>query len=193
MKLHCNMVIGHREDILASDWIRSCTLGLFLSSLTRVVLNLWGKLKYKYWDTWASGCSHFWVILRIHLGSVRGCSNDCNNSTLQHYSHQCGMREYNSTSEYLPRTVAKQNTAELLRGRITGTIVSKVLTLDTNYLKSRRDSDWTIVWSNPTDWSEVWVDSRNRLNISLIIKMKITVECPSDCDVAAKICKTLSL
>ena len=58
------------------------------------------------------------------------------------------MWEYNSTSEYLPSTVAKQNTAELLRGRITETIVSKVLTLDTNYLKSRRDSDWTIVWSN---------------------------------------------
>lgn len=57
-------------------------------------------------------------------------------------------KEYNSSSEYLPSTVAKQNTAELLRGRITETIVSKVLTLDTNYLKSRRDSDWTIVRSN---------------------------------------------
>ena len=94
---------------------------------------------------------------------------------------------------FICQVLAKQNTAGLLRGRITETIVSQVLTLDTNYLKSHGaliGQLWTVISS---DWSEVWVDSRIRLNIFLIIKMKITLECPSDCDVAAKICKTLSL
>ena len=66
---------------------------------------------------------------------------------------------------FICQVLAKQNTAGPLRGRITETIVSQVLTLDTNYLKSHGaliGQLWRVISS---DWSEVWVDSRIRLNI----------------------------
>ena len=74
------------------------------------------------------------------------------------------MLKWNVNAEEINRlrhicqVLAKQNTAGPLKGRITETIVSQVLTLDTNYLKSHRGSEWPIVGSDPSDWSEDCMD-----------------------------------